>query len=195
MRMNAERLFEVLSEMHALSDSFKAALLQEVTFLSLPKNHFLSEAPRTSDHVYLLADGFAVGFVFEEGEKVVHSFWGAGDIVLHPHCWFEKDSSVEFTQLAEKSEVWCISHEAIKVLMDSFKEACSLYRIIIGRYYFQSQTRLFDIQHRTAWQRYQRLIKLYSSIEQKVSQEYIASFLGITPQSLSRMKREHRGDS
>ena len=190
--MDAEQLFGILSDQIVLTDSFKTALQQEVTFLSLPKNHFLIEAPRPSDHIYLLQEGFAKGFVFEEGEKKVHSFWGAGDIIVNPHGCFEKVPSVEFVQLTEKSMVWCIGQTSLKVLMDSFKEARSLYRIVIGRYYVQSQSRLFDVQHRSAWQRYQKLIQQYPVIEQKVSQEYIASFLSITPQSLSRMKREHR---
>ncbi|HRE65783.1 MAG TPA: Crp/Fnr family transcriptional regulator [Cyclobacteriaceae bacterium] len=190
--MDAEQLFGILSDQLVLTDSFKTALQQEVTFLSLPKNHFLIEAPRPSDHIYLLQEGFAKGFVFEEGEKKVHSFWGAGDIIVNPHGCFEKVPSVEFVQLTEKSMVWCIGQTSLKVLMDSFKEARSLYRIVIGRYYVQSQSRLFDVQHRSAWQRYQKLIQQYPVIEQKVSQEYIASFLSITPQSLSRMKREHR---
>lgn len=190
--MDAEQLFGILSDQLVLTDSFKTALQQEVTFLSLPKNHFLIEAPRPSDHIYLLQEGFAKGFVFEEGEKKVHSFWGAGDIIVNPHGCFEKVPSVEFVQLTEKSKVWCIGQTSLKVLMDSFKEARSLYRIVIGRYYVQSQSRLFDVQHRSAWQRYQKLIQQYPVIEQKVSQEYIASFLSITPQSLSRMKREHR---
>lgn len=193
--MDPERLFEILSDKHTLSDSFKVALQQETTFLSLPRNHFLIEAPRPADHVYLLQTGFAMGFVFEEGEKKVHSFWGAGEIVLNAHACFEKVPSIEFVRLTENSEVWCLSHISLKTLMDSFQEARSLYRIIIGQYYIQSQTCLYDIQHRTAWQRYQRLRQQYPAIEQKVSQEYIASFLSITPQSLSRMKREHRGDT
>jgi len=193
--MDAEQLYGILSDQLVLTDSFKTALEQEVTFLSLPKNHFLIEAPRPCDHIYLLQEGFAKGFVFEEGEKKVHSFWGASDIIVNPQGCFEKVPSVEFVQLTEKSKVWCIDQSSLKVLMDSFKEARSLYRIVIGRYYVQSQARLFDVQHRSAWQRYQKLIQQYPAIEQKVSQEYIASFLSITPQSLSRMKREHRNKS
>jgi len=131
--MDAEQLFGILSDQLVLTDSFKTALQQEVTFLSLPKNHFLIEAPRPSDHIYLLQEGFAKGFVFEEGEKKVHSFWGAGDIIVNPHGCFEKVPSVEFVQLTEKSMVWCIGQTSLKVLMDSFKEARSLYRIVIPK--------------------------------------------------------------
>jgi CRP/FNR family transcriptional regulator, anaerobic regulatory protein len=190
--MDTARLFEVLSNHVALSDSFKVALQQEVTFLSLPKNHFLIEAPRTTDYVYLLQEGFAAGFVFEEGQRKIHTFWGAGDIVLNPPGCFEKAPSAEFVQLTEQSDVWCLSYPSLQLLMETFKEARSLYRIFLGRYYVLSQSRLFDVQHRNAWQRYQKLLQQFPAIEQKVSQEYIASFLAITPQSLSRMKRDHR---
>lgn len=190
--MDVEQLFGVLSHHHSLSDSFKAALQQEITFLSLPKNHFLIEAPRAADYIYLLQEGFAAGFVFEEGDKKIHSFWGAGDLILDPHTCFEKGQAVQFVQLTENSTVWCLRHTSLVTMLELFTEVRALYRIILGQYYAQSQSRLFDVQHKTAWQRFQKLVQQFPYIEQKVSQEYIASFLGITPQSLSRMKREQR---
>lgn len=190
--MDAAQLFGILSDHYPLTDSFKAALQQETTYLSLPKNHFLIEAPRPAEHLYLLQEGFAAGFVFEDGEKKIHSFWGAGDIILNPHGCFEKVPPVEFVQLTEQSNVWCLSQTSVNMLLDSFQDAQRLYRIMLGRYYVLNQARLFDVQHKTTWQRFQKLLLQYPALEQKVSQEYIASFLGITPQSLSRMKREHR---
>lgn len=192
--MDSARLFEILGDFHPdLTDSFKTALLQEVTFLSLPKNHYLIEAPRPADHVFLLQAGFAAGFRFEEGSRKVHTFWGAGDVILHPHACFEKVASSEFVQLTEKSEVWCLGKQPLEDLLQSFSEARSLYRIFLSRDYARLQSRLFDVYHQTAWQRYQKLLQQFPSVEQKVSQEYIASLLGITPQSLSRLKRDHRG--
>lgn len=190
--MDIERLFGMLAQHHTLSDSFKAALQQEVTFLSLPKNHFLIEAPRTADHVYLLQEGFAIGFLFEEGQKKIHSLWGAGDIIMHSPSCFEKEQFNQFVQLTELSNVWCLRHTSLRTLLDSFDDARSLYRLVLGQYYVSAQSRLFDVQHLTSWQRFQKLLQQFPYLEQKVSQEYIASFLGITPQSLSRMKREQR---
>ncbi|HNP94094.1 MAG TPA: Crp/Fnr family transcriptional regulator [Cyclobacteriaceae bacterium] len=179
----------------SLSDSFKSALRQEVTYLSLPKSHFLLEAPRPAEFIYLIQAGFAVGFLFDEGQRKIHSFWGAGDIILNPQGCFERSSSIEFVQLVEPSDVWCLSRNSFRQLLETYSDAQLLYRIVLGRYYTSLRSRLYDVQHRTAWHRFQKLVQQFPNLEQKVSQEFIASFLGITPQSLSRMKREHRGDS
>ena len=194
--MDTERLVAILSGYYSsLSDSFRAALQREATFLSLPKNHFLIEAPRPPEFVYLLQEGFAAGFVYEEGQRKIHSFWGVGDVILSPQRCFEKTTSEEFVQLSETSEVWCLSHASLGHLLELHEEARTLYRTVLGRYYALTRARLFDIQHRTAWQRFQKLLEQFPQLEQKVSQECIASYLGITPQSLSRIKREHRGSS
>lgn len=190
--MDIEKLFAVLPLSDPPSESFKASLQQEAIYLSLPKNHFLVEAPRPTDHVYLLEDGFAIGLVFEEGQKKIHSFWGAGDVVLTPQGCFERAHPVEFVQLTEGSNVWCLHHTAVENLFELFKEARALYRLVLGRYYALTQSRLFDLQHRDTWQRYEKLLHQFPHLEQRISQEYIASYLGITPQSLSRMKREQR---
>lgn len=190
--MDLEKLFAALPLSDPLSESFKVSLQQEAIYLSLPKNHFLVEAPRPADHVYLLEDGFAIGFVFEEGQKKIHSFWGAGDVVLTPQGCFERAHPVDFVQLTENSNVWCLHHTALPHFFESFREARELYRLVIGRYCTLLQARLFDLQHRDTWQRYEKLLHQFPHLEQRISQEYIASYLGITPQSLSRMKREQR---
>lgn len=187
--MSLAPLFEVLSALYPLSDRFKRALENEITVLSLPKNYLLLEAPAVAPYVHFLNDGFAMSYTFVKGEKKVSGFWGDSQIVVSLKSFFEQTPSTEFIQLMVQSEVFFISRPSLLMLLDNFPEGNCLCRKIMHIYYEQCRSRLHDIQWLTATERYLKLRHHFPGIEQVISQEDIASYLSIVPQSLSRIKK------
>ncbi|MEJ0055986.1 MAG: Crp/Fnr family transcriptional regulator [Bacteroidota bacterium] len=170
----------------------KKALEKELVALSFPKNYLLLEAPRTDGFAYFLNEGFAMSYTFVDGKKRVESFWKAGQIMISSKSFFEQVPSTESIQLMENSELLCISYAGVMRLFERWPEANSLYRHIMIQCFEQIQDRVHDLQQLTAEQRHQKLLETFPDIEQIISQDYIASYLGITPQSLSRIKRLRR---
>ncbi|HYG19842.1 MAG TPA: Crp/Fnr family transcriptional regulator [Ohtaekwangia sp.] len=188
--MSVERLFKVLSDLYPLTDDFKKILEKTVIPLSLPKNHILQEAPKVADYVYFIDKGFAMSYSFIQGRKEVHHFWRDGQIILLAKSFFERTPAFQYVQLMQQSELWCITHDSVMNRLTAHEETNIIFRIIMNQYYAVAQDRIHDLQHLNAVQRYQKLIHAFPHIEQRVSAEYIASYLGMTPQSLSRAKRE-----
>lgn len=193
--MSLERLFAFLSEVHPLSDGLRASVEREVMLLSLPKNHILLEAPRVSDFVWFLDSGFAMSYTYTESGLQVENFWKAGQIILSVKSFFEQSPSTESIRLMAPGDVIFFSHAGIRRLFREHREAHILYAILLSRYYEQSRERAQDLLRMDATERYQKLLSTFPRIEQMVAQEYIASYLGIAPQSLSRLKREMRESS
>ncbi|HYG19636.1 MAG TPA: Crp/Fnr family transcriptional regulator [Ohtaekwangia sp.] len=190
--MTSEQLIEVLSSMHPLSEAFKDALQKETARIILPKDYYLLEAPKISGHTYFIEKGFAVAYSFVRGEKQIDRFYGPGQIVVSPKSFFEQHPSREFIQLTTQSEVLYLTHSAAIAIAYRFIEANVIYRTIMNEHYEQCMDRLHDMQHLDAAQRYKKLHDNFPGIEQAVPQEYIASYLGIAPQSLSRLKKKDR---
>jgi len=188
--MNLERLFEVLSGMQPLSESFKVALEKEMVRLSLPKDYFLLEAPKVSEHAYFIEEGFALSYTFVRGKKQIEQFFSSGQIVVSPRSFFERLPSDEFIQLMEQSEVLHIRHDSAIQLLQSFPEANAIYRVVMNQYLEQFKIRMHDMQHLNALERFGKLRESFPRIEQVIPQEYLASYLGIAPQSLSRLKKK-----
>lgn len=187
--MSTKKLRDTLSALHPLSSEFWSALEERLTLLSFPKHHKLLEAPAISNHAYYLNDGFAMSYFFHDGKKHIENFWQPSQIILSPKSFFEQVASKEFIQLTAPSEVLCISHKDVFHLFDLYKEALAIYRYVMNQYYERARERIWDIHHLTADERFTKLLVTYPLIEQHVSQEQIASYLGITPQTLSRLKR------
>jgi CRP/FNR family transcriptional regulator, anaerobic regulatory protein len=188
--MNAEQLFHVLSTIHPLTGDFKRAIEKELVHLSLPKNYLLLEAPRISEHAYFLEKGFAMCYTFVKGKKQIEWFWTSRQIIVSTKSFFEQVPAKEFIQLIEQSEVLCISYAGVLRLFDAYPEAHFIWRGVMNQYYERSRERIHDIQFADAEERYKKLLFDYPGIEQFIPQEYIATYLGITPQSLSRIKRK-----
>lgn len=188
--MSFDRFFQVLTGINPISEKFRNAIEKELIPLSLPKNHLLLEAPKVSDHVYFLQSGFAMSFAYVEGQKLVDRFWKPEQIIMSPKSFFEQVPSLEFIQLMESSEVLCINHKNVMQLLEEFSEANFIYRVVMNQYYEQSREKFMDMRQLTAEARHSKLTRTYSRLEQIISQEFIASYLGITPQSLSRIKRQ-----
>jgi CRP-like cAMP-binding protein len=187
--MENEELFKLLASMYPISAAFSAAVENVLVRLSLPKNHTLVEPPNVASHVYFILSGFAVSYSYIKEKKSIDWLWPAGEIIVSAKSFTERRPSNEFIELVQPCELVCISHKNLAKLFDSFPETHYLYRATMNQYFEHSRERLSDMKNLTALQRYDKLTKRISFIEQTLSQEQIASYLGIAPQSLSRMKR------
>lgn len=188
--MKTEHLFQVLESIHPLSDDFREALKKVLHFVAFPKGHYLAQARSAAQHAYFLQKGFSVSFQYQDGKRVVTDFWQAGEIILSPKSFFEQSPSDEIIQLTTDSELLSISFADVNKLFENFPVANSLARAITADYHARSEERIVDLHSLGAWERYTKLLTLYPGIELQVSQDLIASYLNITPQSLSRMKHD-----
>lgn len=190
--MDTSGLFNVLSNYCSLSDAFRTAFENELIPVSLPKHHILLQTPNVATHAYFLSDGFAMSYSFFQGKRIVEHFWRTGDIIVALESFFERKPSALSIELMTNAELFCISYQSVQRMLTSFPEAQHIHRGYVNRHLEESLTRVRDMQRLTASERRVKLLREYPGIEQFVSQEAIASYLGITAQSLARIKRLSR---
>ena len=188
--MNTDRLFRVLSVIRPLHSDCQEALKSVLKFVNFPKGHYLVQANTPAQHVYFLEEGFSVAFQYQGHKRVVTDMWQPGDIILSPKSFFEQMATEEIIQLTIDSRLFSLSYTSLNRLLERFPAANVLARDITADYYARSEERIVDIHTLDAWSRYLKLLRMYPGIELNISQDLIASYLGITPQSLSRLKPE-----
>jgi CRP-like cAMP-binding protein len=187
--MKRQDLVDALEAIHPLSRNFQKSLFEELVSVTFPRNHVLLDIPSVAEHIYFIDRGFAMSYSFDDTRRVIECFWKQGQILTPGGSFCAQTPTTVRVQLMRDSDLWCLSREGLNRLLANHQETHFLYHKMISRIYMKFRSRIHDIQHLSAAERFDSLLESFPDIEQIVSQENIASYLGITPQSLSRIKR------
>ena len=113
-----------------------------------------------------------------------------GQFFLSITSFFQRTLSHLIIQTIEPSLVYGIHHDDLMRLADEFHDIERLLRRLVTLSLILSQERMDSIQFESAQQRYEKLLKMTPQIVQRVPLTYIASFLGITLETLSRIRSQ-----
>lgn len=183
-----EPLLRHLKQYHQLSEAVQQALPDHFTKLVLPKNELLITQGKICRHLYFLEQGCLRGFYNLEEKEITHWFGFENDFVTSFHSFITQEPAVENIQLLEGCVLWAISKDALTGLLDQYREIERLVRIAYEKYYLRLEERFVNAQFRTATERYQHLLQHTPHIIDRVSLGHIASYLGISQETLSRVR-------
>lgn len=183
-----EQLLQHLKNYHHLSEEAQQVLPDCFTKMVLPKNEFLITQGKICRHLYFLEQGCLRGFYNLEEKEVTHWFGFENDFVTSFHSFITQEPAVENIQLMEGCVLWAISKESLMRLFNQYHEIERLVRIAYEKYYIRLEERFVNAQFRTATERYQNLLQQTPHIIDRVSLGYIASYLGISQETLSRIR-------
>lgn len=156
--------------------------------LVLPKNEFLVTEGKICRHLYFLQQGALRGFYNLNGKEITHWFAFEQDFVTSFHSFITQQPAVESIQLIEGCVLWSISKEKLEFLLDQYREVERLLRMAYEKYYIRLEERFVNAQFKTAAERYQDLLAQSPHILQRASLGAVASYLGISQETLSRIR-------
>ena len=164
--------------------------VKELEALSISSKTVLLEEGKVADKIYLIRKGCLRLFFYNEGKDITFQFFFEGDFVASFDSLYKGTPSLFSLEREsiEPSEVLFIKKGDFYRKIESNPSLRMLYEEkIIERFSFYQHLFLSRIKN-TPQQRYEELLKEYPNIIQRVPQHYIASYLGITPVSLSRIR-------
>ena len=165
---------------NALQDCFEKIILS--------KNDFLLTEGKVCRHLYFLEKGALRGFYNLDGKEITHWFGFEKDFVTSFHSFITQEPAVENIQLLEGSILWSISKEKLTQLFNEYHEIERLMRIAYEKYYIRLEERFVNAQFKTAGELYENLLQQTPHIVERVPLGYIASYLGISQETLSRIR-------
>ncbi|WP_288317030.1 Crp/Fnr family transcriptional regulator [uncultured Muribaculum sp.] len=160
-------------------------------YLSVPSKAILLEEGKVAEKLYLIRKGCLRLFFYNEGKDITFQFFFEGDFVASFDSLYKRTPSLFYLESIEPTELTAIRREDFYNLINNNLSFRLLYEEkLIDRFHAYQQLFLSRIKN-TPQQRYEELLKEYPNIIQRVPQHYIASYLGITPVSLSRIRNRH----
>lgn len=151
---------------------------------------FLREGQVANEYLFL-ESGFMRAYVHDtEGRDVTTAFYGPGQVVMEPSSFFNRIPTKENIQALEPSQGWFITYEQLNHLFHAFPAFREFGRSVLVRVLTGLKDRTLSMITEPADQRYERLLASNPDIFQHAPLKCVASYLGITDSSLSRIRKE-----
>jgi CRP-like cAMP-binding protein len=150
--------------------------------------HFLSEG-HVCRSVALISAGLVRYYINEDGNEGTYYFSREGDFVCDYESFLPQMPSNKNIQALEDTSLYIVSHDGLQQIYKGVKEGERLGRLGIEQVFVNVLQQLSSFYRDSPEMRYQRFLDTYADISQRVPQYYIASYVGIKPQSLSRIRK------
>lgn len=165
-------------------------ILEQFEQVHFKKNQYLVEIGRTSGYYYFLEDGFLRSYTIDlDGNDITSKFFVPGDIVIDWHSYFLKKPAREPIQALSAGKCWKIKFSDFMKLfhIEAFRE---VGRTRLVQNYFELKNHSISVIAEHAKDRYLALLKKQPQLVQNVPLKHLATYLGITDTSLSRIRNE-----
>ena len=153
------------------------------------RRHLILNKGQIADHLYFVEHGIARGFYYDKMEKKEQtvSLWVEQSIITEPNSFFKNTPSELYIEVLPGTQLFSLSRPHLMEVYKKFPYTSIFTQCLTLQYVTYHTKRTHDLISLNAWERYIDLLKTHPNIEQKISKDIIASYLGITPQSLSRL--------
>ena len=157
---------------------------------SYKKGDFFLEEGRICKHAGFVAKGLMRYFINHNGEEKTYDFSQENEYVCNYESFIPQKPSSKIIQALEDSVVFVISHSDLQLLYANVREGERFGRIAIEAVFIQLLKDISSFYTDTPELRYERFLKDHADLQQRISQYHIASFVGVKPQSLSRIRKK-----
>lgn len=181
-------LQELIQRIHPIPPEAMSKLLDIATVVSFPKYHLLFRADKIDHHLYFIRKGIVRAFTEKDEMSITFYFGMEGDPVLSMKSYVSREKSYEDIELLEDSEFYQFDGAALEGLYNEDLHIANWGRKLAEIELVRTEERLIARQFRTAAERYAELMQETPELLRRVSLGHIASYLGITQVSLSRIR-------
>ena len=180
----------ILNYFHPVSEGIVKFLKEHAYSVFFNKGELLLEEGQVCEHIYFIRKGVVRGFI-KEGKKDITTWITAeGEMVSSILSFEEKGSAIENMQAIEDCEMLALTLVDLEKLYEQFPEFNIVSRKLLQQYYSDAEGRAFIARLTNAETKYKQFLTRYSHFANRIPLTYIASFLGMTLETLSRVRRK-----
>lgn len=174
-----------------LSPEEEADLLSVLIPKKLRRRQYLVQAGEACRYECFVVKGcLRQYYLCENGQEHVALFavedWWISDM----YGWVTGNPALTYVDALEDSELLLLERSAFEPLLQRIPKLERFFRILLQRAFITQQQRIVESVSLSAEERYYRLLERYPFFEQRLPQRQIAAYMGITPESLSRIRHQ-----
>ncbi|TAG09622.1 MAG: Crp/Fnr family transcriptional regulator [Sphingobacteriia bacterium] len=179
-----------LNTIHPLSPGLLEYIELHIKSRNIPKKSILLKAGQTAENIYFIEKGILRSFNKKKDKEICNWFMGEGDLIIAVNSFYQQVPSEEFIESLEPCVLHSLSFKQLQHIYFNFPEFNFIGRQLTEHYYLLSEKRNVSMRFNNASERYAFLKKTSPSFFHRVPAKYIASYLGISAETMSRIKKK-----
>lgn len=183
------KLISLLNQITLLDEKEEALIKECFNPFSLAKGAYFLEAGKINKYIGFINKGLVRYFVDKNSEEATFIFSKEGEFIADYQSFSQHKSSIQTIQAIEDCELLVIDYANVQHFFHTTKNGNFLGRIIIENRFDVMVNQLLSIYLHSQEERYKKFIETYADLSQRIPQYLIASYVGIKPESLSRMRK------
>lgn len=178
----------VAKALHTISADAQAYVNQKSFAHRIRKNEFLFASGEVCSHLYFVRKGILRGYVKDGIKDITTWITGEGEFVSAIASFQLQQITAENVQAIEDCELTGLHYNDLQYLYENFPEANIVGRKIYEKYYRDAEERAFIARLTEATSKYKHFIATKSQLLNRVPLKFVASYLGMTLETLSRIR-------
>jgi len=185
-----EQIKQVMKQMISVSEEELNDFLRQAVTKTFKRQETVSRPKAIQNEIYFINKGLIRVLITDhEGTEHTIHFALENQFITDYTSFIQKHPSLYTLQTVEETQVVVLPRSAIEWGYKNLTEGQKMGRLIAEFYFIYQDDRIKNMYARTPKQRYDSITDVFPNIHNRVPQHMIASYLGITPVHLSRLKK------
>src|SRR6187399_3433583 len=183
-------VIETLNYFYPLSEGIKDYFRKHTYSCSFRKGKLLLKAGEVCEHIYFIKKGAVRGFIKDGTKDITTWITAENEVVSSISSLDIREPAQENMQAIENCELLALTYAHFQELYVKFPEFNIVARKLLQKYYQDAERRAFIARVTKAEKKYRLFLTRYGHLANRIPLKYIASFLGITLETLSRVRKK-----
>lgn len=186
-----ENFFKIIEQICPFTTEENEAISQSIVYKKIKQHDFLVSEGKRCNHIAFLLSGFMRTFhIGEDGKEITSEFSLQNKFTSSYHSFYTRQVSFEYIQAMTDCEVLLISYDKLQKLYQHSFNMNVMGRRILENACVQREIRVKKMISLSALDYYKWFIKEFGDVYKVAQLQHIASFLGVKPETLSRVRRK-----
>jgi CRP-like cAMP-binding protein len=168
----------------------KHLLCELLTKAELKKGDILYNEGDICSDIVLVTKGMLRQFYFKNNKDITEHFSYEGSVLICIESFLKQEPTKLMAEALESSTVYLLSYNKLKRYIEQFSEINKFYRKILEYSLIISQQKADSMRYESAVERYNKLLNKQPEVIKRAPLSYIASYLLMTPETLSRVRSQ-----
>lgn len=184
-----EALQKTILERTGIGEAELALLLPCLRVRNLKKNELLVAEGEVEQHVHFIVEGVTRSFFFKDEKDISFEFYFPGSFISSYASFLMRTPSGHSIEAFTPLTILSITHVDLMALYEKSRKIEQVGRIFTEELFKKTSERTKDLLSLTATERYLKLLQQSPEYVRNIPLKYLASYLNITPESLSRIRK------